>query len=90
LPTTIDAIVACCGVAAERGVELGLGEWIAVGGRMPSGLGVEFIHYPLAPAPRGVNVRVDIQAPMTAALEEVLAILGMARGDALWISPFVA
>ena len=88
---TLDAeesvIEARFGVALERGFEVGLGDWVALGGRMPSGREFELIRYLQAPGPRCFIVRVDAGADLAAALDEVLAMASIRREALLWLSP---
>jgi hypothetical protein len=77
------------GLSLERGVEVGLGDWVALGGRMPSGRELELIRYLQAPGARCFIVRVDAGADLPAALDEVLAIASIRREALLWVSPRV-
>jgi hypothetical protein len=89
LPMDENELVSRLGLPLLRGVEDGLGPWAAIGGTLPSGTAVEFIHHALAPEPRGVVLRADKVAPYAATLDEALQAVGLARHELLWISPFL-
>ena len=75
------------GVPFERGLESGLGEWVAAGGRLPGGTVVELIRYEQAPAPGGFTLRVDAGADLRSALDELLVVAGLRRDTLRWVSP---
>lgn len=75
------------GFPLAQGVEPGLGRWSSVGGYLASGVAVEFIYYAQKPPPAGVIVRVDKGASYPAAFDEALAVVGLSREDAIYVSP---
>lgn len=77
------------GFALDCGDEEGLGPWQGTGLRLPSEIHVELIEYRLAPK-RGFLLRVDVGADPSAAVDETLAVLGLAHDVLLWLSPLAA
>ena len=73
------------GVPFVRGAEDGLGEWVASGGRLPSGIVVELVRYVDAPTP-GVNVRVGAAVDLRNALDEILMTASLPAEAVLWTS----
>src|SRR5690348_263457 len=79
VPLTMDDLAERLGMPLLRGIEDGLGHWAALGGRLPSGIDVEFICY--AHIPHSVILRVDKHAPFAAALDVALALLQLSCKD---------
>ena len=81
LPMTDADLEARTGLPLLRGNEDGQGGWVwaAIGGRLPCGSLVEFVWY--AVMPKQVIVRVDKNADYSAALDEALQLIGMARDE---------
>ncbi|MGZ3254588.1 MAG: hypothetical protein ACXU7D_09810 [Burkholderiaceae bacterium] len=77
------------GFPLTEGIENGLGVWVASGIRLRSGGIVEVINYRDRPGPKGFILRVDSALPLTATLDEVLHIFGLAGAALPWISPRV-
>jgi hypothetical protein len=77
------------GLPLERGTEDGLGDWSAVGGRLPSGANVVLIRHAATPGPTGFTLQADAGASLESVLQEVLAMAGVARSSLEWISPRV-
>ena len=84
LPMTEGELATRIGLPLTRGVEDGWGAWSAVGGRLPSGLDVEFVCY--ASKPGSVVLRTDKNASYSAALDEALQLVGLSRPQVL-VSP---
>lgn len=72
------------------GIEDGLGSWEAIGLRLESGVLVELIRYQSKPEPQGFVLRIAGDANISAALTEVIAVLGMSRDSLTWVSPRVS
>ena len=88
LPLTEDELATLIGLPLVRGIEDGLGPWAAIGGCLPSGAAVEFIHYAKKADPAGVILRADKSACYATILDEALKLIGLSRADVL-VSPFV-
>ena len=87
LPLTEDELAARIGIPLVRGVEDGLGPWSGIGGRLPSGMDVEFVCY--AHMPTSVIMRVDKSAGFAVAFAEALELVGLSRSDLKHVSPLV-
>ena len=86
IPMTEDTLATRVGLPLSRGIEVGLGSWAGVGGRLPCGTDVEFICY--AHDPESVILRTDKNAPHSATLDEALQVIGLSRAD-VRVSPIV-
>lgn len=84
LPLTEVELAARIGLPLTRGVEGGLGPWAAIGGRLPSGVEVEFVCY--SSKPTSVLLRTDKKATYSAVLDEALKLVGISRSEVL-VSP---
>ena len=89
IPIAPEKLAELVGVPLVRGVESGLGSWEAIGLRLKSGTLVELIRYLAKPGPPGFEVRVDNNANIAVALQEVIAALGVPSQSVAWVSPRV-
>jgi hypothetical protein len=87
LPLTEDELAERVGIPLVHGVEDGLGRWGGIGGRLPSGMDVEFVCY--AHIPHQVIMRVDKGARYAVAFAEALELVGLSRSDLKHVSPLV-
>lgn len=71
----------------NTGVEAGLGAWVGVGVRLPSGRLVELVQYLRAPEPRGFEVRVDSADNCREAFAEFLRAFNVTASAVLWVLP---
>lgn len=78
-----DHIERCFGAPLSSGEEEGLGPWLAIGGRLESGVTVELIEFQHQPV-KGFALHVDSACDPEAALEEVLALLGIGHESLKW------
>lgn len=86
LPITAEDLSSRLGLPLVRDIEDGFGAWAGIGGRLPSGQDVEFICYETRP--QQVIVRVDTGVPYSAALDEVLQLVGLSRTQVI-VNPIV-
>lgn len=67
-----------------RGTEAGMGDWAAVGLRLPSGAIVELVNYPARPGEQAFIVRM-VPTPMPeAVIGELLSCLDLAQTSIIW------
>jgi hypothetical protein len=75
----LDELAERIGLPLAHGFEAGLGDWAAVGGRLPSGADVEFICY--AHIPQSVFLRADKNGHHSDTLDEALQVVGLLRAE---------
>jgi hypothetical protein len=78
-PFTEEELSKRIGLPLICGFEDGLGSWAAIGGRLPSGVDIEFVCYTHSPA--SVILRADKNVNYFATLDEALQLAGLSRGD---------
>jgi hypothetical protein len=76
------------GFVLDSGDEEGLGPWQGTGLRLSSGVHIGLIEHGFAPT-RGFVLQVDSGNDPSAAIDETLALLGLARDALLWLSPLM-
>jgi len=90
-------IASCCiedtdllsktGKTFVEGFEAGMGNWVAIGGDLPSGKQIEIIKYLDAPKTPEFVIRIDKADCAAEALAEILQILNLNKDDLTWVSP---
>lgn len=87
LPLSEGELAERIGLPLAHGFQDGCGPWSGIGGRLLSGVDVEFVCY--AHIPKSVILRMDKQAPHAAVFDEALALVGLSRGDLKNVSSLV-
>ena len=80
---TKEQIERCFGAPLISGEEEGLGPWIAIGGKLRSGVQIELVEHRFQPV-KGFVLRVDSGCNPETALKKVLALLGIGVESIKW------
>lgn len=71
-------------LALSRGSEAGLGDWLGLGGELPSGKPVEFVRYRDGPLEDCYIIRTDKALEPSTVLAEILHELGIGLESVSW------
>lgn len=89
LPVSEPELAKLLGMQPLRGVEEGLGAWIAFGGRL-DGVAIALVRHESRPGPAGFILSVDSAAAPEPVLTALLDALGMSASALTWIRGTVA
>ena len=81
------ALLSKTGRMFVEGFEVGMGNWVAIGGELPSGKQIEIIKYLDDPKTPEFVIRIDEAECAAQALVEILQILNLHKDDLTWVSP---
>ena len=69
-----------------EGTEPGLGDWLAIGFKLPDQSLIELINYKASPLPTGYILRLDKRAHTEPSLSHVLSAFGLSKDALSWLN----